>query len=63
MFLGPVIPIYATRQRTHEYAVDIEAGTFGGTATEDAVKVSGAFGGAFVDAMRMRVYVWWGERR
>ena len=63
VFLGPVIPVYAGRQRTHEYAVDIEAGTFGGTVTEDAVEVSGAFGGAFGGAMCMCVYVWWGERR
>jgi hypothetical protein len=65
MFLGPVIRVYAARQRSHEYVVDIETGTFGGTVTEDAVEVSGAFGlgGAFGGAMCICVYVWWGERR
>ena len=41
MFLGPVIPVCAARQGTQEYAVDIEAGTFGGTVPEDALYVSG----------------------
>ena len=57
VFLGPVIPVCAARQGTQEYAVDIEAGTFGGTVPEDALYVSGAFGGAFGGAMCVCVCV------
>ena len=62
VFLGPVIPVCAARQGTQEYVVmwliDIEAGTFGGTVSEDVLYESGAFGGAMCMCMCMCMYVY-----